>query len=96
MATFLLIIFLSLCLVGCGGDSRSVNTAAENATSVYQLNDKKYVIGYGEGSFAAHILRQELPNARPSHIMMRLQDMSPSDRARLTDICLSVQKCSWR
>ena len=64
MATFLLIIFLSFCLVGCGGGGRSMNTAAENATSVYQLNDRKYVIGYGEGSFAAHILRQELPNAK--------------------------------
>ena len=64
MAIFILVIFLTFSLVGCGGDNRSEKTAAENLTSVYQLNDKRYVIGFGEGSSAANILHQELPNAK--------------------------------
>ncbi|MBR3732617.1 MAG: hypothetical protein IKQ61_02225 [Spirochaetales bacterium] len=42
MATFLLIIFLSFCIVGCGGEHEAI-------ISVSQLNNPNIKIGYSEG-----------------------------------------------
>ena len=62
-----IIILIILCiLTGCGKKEQ------KEITSVWQLDDSRYTIGYGEGHSAYYVMKEFLPNAKlhsyPDHI----------------------------